>query len=747
MRSLKSVSHRHAVVLTAVLAILCCAADTVRAESPLPAGRYTWRSVTVGAGGFVPNIIFSRAERGLAYLRTDMGGAYRWDEQLRRWTPLQDGNAVSSYMGIESIAPDPRDPDTVYLAAGMGRWGEAAIWRSTDRGANWQITSVPFKMGGNEDGRGLGERLAIDPNRTSTLLFGSRHDGLWRSTDSGASWGKVESFPHRGRGAPPPRQTHGGISFVLFGPAGTIYAAVADPADQHLYRSTDGGATWVAVPGGPGSEMLPVRADLDGQGNLYIAYATGIGPSGIKDGSLWRLATRTGQWTEITPDPPSEGGYMGISADRQQPGRLAVSSINRWHPGDTVWLSEDFGRSWSDLSRRSRRDISISPWLDFGQKEPEFGHWTAGLAIDPFAGGTIAYTTGATLYRTDDGMRQGTLVWRPWVKGIEQTAVITLVSPTGGANLISGFGDIGGFVHDSLDTSPPRIHLNPHLNNTNNLDYAGLAPNIVVRSGSRHDPGPDEASLAWSQDGGRTWRPLKAPKLQFEGEPARRFDTNGEAPITVTADGKTFVVATPVVLATDDHGRSWFKPAGLPQDLRAMADKADARLFYAVDFAGSRLFVSRDGARSFKPVAATGLPQQFSADAPRNREAQPVLQATPGRAGEIWMKLGGVLYRSRDAGQNFAAASDDGIAIDQFGLGMAAPGNDSPSLFAIGTRAGIRGVWRSDDGGASWLRINDDRNQWGLRFRAISGDPRIYGRVYVATDGRGILYGDPAPRD
>ena len=42
------------------------------------------------------------------------------------------------------------------------------------------------------------------------------------------------------------------------------------------------------------------------------------------------------------------------------------------------------------------------------------------------------------------------------------------------------------------------------------------------------------------------------------------------------------------------------------------------------------------------------------------------------------------------------------------------------------------------------LRINDDAHQWGLRFRAISGDPRRYGRVYIATDGRGLLYGDPA---
>lgn len=729
-------------------AALCCAALAAEAtQAAIRSEPYLWRNITVGGGGFAPNILFSRAEPGLAYLRTDMGGAYRWDGRAARWIPLQNSNAVSSYMGIESLAADPLNPDIVYLAAGMCFACESAILRSADRGASWRVVPVPFRMGGNEDGRGLGERLAIDPNQPETLMFGSRHDGLWRSDDSGNNWRQVEGFPHRGLGPPPPRSTHAGISFVLFDPASgrpgqgsrILYAALADPADQHLYRSADGGASWQAVRGGPSPEMLPVRADLDSAGKLYIAFATGIGPNGIKDGSVWRLATRSGDWADITPDPESEGGYMGVSVDRSTPGRLAVSSINRWRPGDTVWLSEDGGRSWTDLGPRSRRDTSATPFLNWGGREADFGHWTAGLAIDPFAGGTIAYTTGATLYRTDDARKHGQLLWRPWVRGIEQTAVITLISPTSGAPLISGFGDIGGFVHDRFDRSPRRMHLDPKLNNTNNLDYAGLAANVVVRSGSRHDPDPDEhSSLGWSEDGGRSWRPLDVPSIA-----GRRHDLNGEAPITVSADGKTLVVATPVVMATSDRGRSWFAPRGLPPGVSVVADKADPKRFYAIDFAASRLLASRDGARSFRPLAATGLPGNFSSDRPRNRESQPVLQASPGRAGEIWLRLGGKLLYSRDAGASFGQASGGDIAVELFGLGRAAPGRDTPALYVTGTKSGIRGVWRSDDGGASWARINDDAHQWGLRFRAISGDPRIYGRVYVATDGRGIVYGDP----
>jgi hypothetical protein len=47
--------------------------------------------------------------------------------------------------------------------------------------------------------------------------------------------------------------------------------------------------------------------------------------------------------------------------------------------------------------------------------------------------------------------------------------------------------------------------------------------------------------------------------------------------------------------------------------------------------------------------------------------------------------------------------------------------------------------------GASWVRINDDAHQFGM-LGTISGDPRIYGRVYVGTQGRGIVYGDLSHR-
>ena len=67
---------------------------------------------------------------------------------------------------------------------------------------------VSFRMGGNEDGRGVGERLAVDPNDNRVLFFGSRHEGLWKSTDCAATWKKVETFPLKGLGNPQRGQPH-----------------------------------------------------------------------------------------------------------------------------------------------------------------------------------------------------------------------------------------------------------------------------------------------------------------------------------------------------------------------------------------------------------------------------------------------------------------------------------------------------------------------------------------------------------
>lgn len=737
------ISRRTVLAAPGALAAPSLARFARPAERPAD-GPYQWQNVTVGAGGFAPGIVFSPVQRGLAYLRTDMGGAYRWEDGAGTWTPLQDGMADGNMFGIESVAADPRDSDIVYLAAGTYRREPAAILRSGDRGRSWTVASVPFRMGGNEDGRGLGERLAINPHRTATLLFGSRHDGLQRSDDAGRSWQTVTAFPHAGLGLPAERgPTHAGIAFVVFdgrGGSRRVFAGVADPGAGRVFRSDDGGGSWSAVAGGPDA-LLPLKAAIDGSGALYVTWGNGVGPNGVTAGSVWRLDA-DGRWADITPDKSpdaSAGGYMGVALDRSRPGHLLVTTINRWQPGDTVWRSTDGGRSWTDLRARSVRDVSASPFLKQGNDHAEFGHWTAGLALDPFEGRRAAYTTGATVYVTDDIGAAGAIRWRPWVRGIEQTAIISLLSPTApGVPLVSGFGDIAGFAHDDLARSPGRMHLNPQLTNTNNLEQAGLAPAVLVRSGNRHANQPVDATLARSTDGGRNWSPVRA---QLAGRP--REDLDGNAHLIVGADGRTLLVATPTPLVSTDAGETWEAVNGLPERGRAVADKADGRMFYAVDFATGRFLVSNDGGRSFAASITTGLPADLSPARPRNRETPFPLVAELGHRGRLWMNIGPDIFHSNDGGRRWRQTSGT-VRADLFAIGRPAPGQEAPTLFVAGTAGGVRGLFRSTDAGDRWTRIDDDAHRWGHRYRVLAGDPKRFGRLYVGTDGRGVLYGDPS---
>jgi len=80
--------------------------------------------------------------------------------------------------------------------------------------------------------------------------------------------------------------------------------------------------------------------------------------------------------------------------------------------------------------------------------------------------------------------------------------------------------------------------------------------------------------------------------------------------------------------------------------------------------------------------------------------------------------------------------------VDAFGFGKPAEGRRGPTLFVAGRLAGRQGIFRSIDSGSHWLRINDAAHRYG-RITHLVGDPRVFGRLYLATSGRGIVYAEP----
>ena len=65
------------------------AANAAEADSSQTVLNTDWSygQVEIGGGGFVPGV-FSTCEENVYYARTDVGGAYRWDEAAQQWKSL-----------------------------------------------------------------------------------------------------------------------------------------------------------------------------------------------------------------------------------------------------------------------------------------------------------------------------------------------------------------------------------------------------------------------------------------------------------------------------------------------------------------------------------------------------------------------------------------------------------------------------------------------------------------------------------
>jgi photosystem II stability/assembly factor-like uncharacterized protein len=741
--------------------LLLYAIPASAAEKP-KAVPYTWKSVQIVGGGFVDGIVFHPTAKNVCYARTDMGGAYRRNAKTRRWEPMLDWVPYKdlNLMGVESIAVDPSDPSKVYLACGTYTAPDVpdgAILRSSDQGHTFQRTNVPIKFGGNEAGRGNGERMAVDPNDGRILFLGTRHRGLWKSTDGAVTWNKVDSFPADVLKLSPeeaklPAWSGGGrssIVFVVFDPASgakgkasqTLFTGVSVMGKPSLYRSQDGGGTWKAVRGQP-TQYRPNHAVLASDGNLFITYGTDPGPMQMMDGGVWKLDTKSGAWTDITPDKPGKErkfGYAAVAVDAKDPKVVIASSFYR-PKGEDVFRSTNGGATWKPVfGSGGVMDYRLAPYV----RDTDI-HWLFDVEIDPANSDHAMFTTGYGGWETYDLTNLDKNLathWSVMSPGIEETVALALYSPSKGAQVITAVGDYSGFVHWDLDKPAPDGNPKPpFLGNTHDVSGGDLNPNVIVKIGR---PRPGSLNLGYSLDGGKTWR-----------EPALVPDPKTkEGHIAVSSYGGTWVwtARDHVPYVTADRGATWTACAGLPKDTRVVADRVNPRRFYGMALFEGKLFESVDGAAHFteRPlVLSDGLPKRGGnrADNRSNRGddrgGQDRIYATPGREGDLWLAAFNGLYHSSAKGFDRMPAVEE---IHAFGFGKAAPKAKYAALYLVGTVQGQRGFFRSTDSGATWVRINDDQHQWGLVLH-ITGDPKKFGRVYVGTHGRGTFYGDPVRR-
>ncbi len=654
------------------------AASPSPAPSP-PFSRLGWRSVGPAiSGGRVSAVVGSAHDPFLYYVGAAGGGVWKTENGGATWAPVfdqqdvgsigaialdpasddvvwvgtgetnprndvtfgtglynsRDGGKSWTYAGlaktmqISKIIVDPRDPRRIVVAA-MGDFfadsPDRGVYRSTDGGRTWQKTLYLGPQTGASD-------IAADPADPSvlyagmwqfrrlpwTFTSGGPQDGLYKSTDGGATWKQLT-----GNGLPSGITGRIGLAVAASEPR-RVYALI-ESQDGILWRSDDAGAAWklvskdtlvdqrpfyfthVAVDPKDANHVYGVSEMLseskDGgrtfkaiAHNVHVDYhAIWIAPNDPKrvivgeDGG-YALSVDGTHWSDGENLPIGQIYHIGY--DDETPYRLCVAlqdnnafcgpsnaldprgNPNRdWERvvgGDGMWAwpdPADPNTIWTDLQdgnvstydRRAQRSTFVQPWL--------------GTALQNFdiAGARYRFNWDSPI------------AFAPW-----------------DPHTVWYGGDVVFATHDRGRTwraiSPDltrnvKAHQRPS-GGPLALDVSGAeyTDTILDIEGSPRDRGEiwvgtDDGYVQMTRDDGLHWRNVTPPGILPNG----RFETVAPSPLQ---SGTAYAVydrhevgdRTPYAFVSHDFGRTWRSiAAGLPSGEEARAirpDTADPNLVY-----------------------------------------------------------------------------------------------------------------------------------------------------------------------
>jgi photosystem II stability/assembly factor-like uncharacterized protein len=387
---------------------------------------------------------------------------------------------------VRSIAFDPLNSSTLYCGSVSG-----GVWKSTNSGASWNVlndAAANLVIGG----------LAVDPTNGNTIYAATGEGyfnvdwltgvGVLKSTDGGANWVVQSNFAT-------PNATFG-INYmnrIVIRPdaPNTVFVGMLGG----IWKTTNGGTSWVRLNAG----VTSVRCmDLIMHPTMYdIMYST-FGHFSI-DG-IYKTTNGGTNWNKLTTGLPAAGYQrINIAMSKSSPSTLyAAFDDSATHDTFNIYKSTNDGASWSVLTKPSNP-------VDGGSHLGAQGWYNNCIAVHPTDPNTVLIG-GINLYKTTNGGATWTMKtnWYSWLtyQVVHADQHIIAYDPSNPA--IVYFGNDGG-MYKSTDGGETFSMINANLGITQ--FYSGaIHPTLDVYYGGTQDNGTLRSGPARMGDGVRRRR-------------------------------------------------------------------------------------------------------------------------------------------------------------------------------------------------------------------------------------------------
>lgn len=750
-----------------------------------------WGAVEIGGGGFVSGIVTGQKEM---YLRTDVGGAYKYNYETNRWEQLLSflNEADRGLLSVSGIAIDPTDDDTVYFLCGCAYFSDArtVIFKTTDGGKTFTRSDVTdmIQCHANGDGRECSEPIAVDPDNPNIIYAGgdvtAGDSCLIKSTDGGETWKPVKGYDdlgmytndvkwplwteHIARGTGSGEyQTQNGVASIHI-ENGKVYVGTSITGQTNVHVADVETDEFTELSADLPTANYPVTISSDYNGNIFVTYIAGLAFSGSAGGA-YKYNVASGEVTDISP---SGNAFGMITADKSDPNKLVARTCGVWSDqwfekewtdnsiawGDHFFRSTDGGATWTNITPGQQKGqytdnhYFVSEPIDINGYEWIYGkacHWGSGILIDPRNPDKILMTSGNGVFACDNVWDEKGIQFYFDPAGVEEVVALDMVSVPGGA-AYSAIGDYDGYKH--VDVNVIGIQHFPNMGSTGAIAYCPQNPDVMVRFSENESKG------YYTTDGGDTWTAManaggsggKAAITQLEDDSYRIFHTSGYGKISYSDDfGGSWSDCsgikgskTPGVLVEPNQPNIVYAYAAQYNDYWASDTTKKEPTF---DDANYQLMVSTDYGATF---TATGICKYDQCDV-ANRIAY---------LGEGQIVLGAGwngAYISTDYGKTTTKLENVSYC-KTIGYGAPEKEGDVNTLYMYGKpqASDPEGLYRSQDSGDTWVLINSDKLYGGTgNGNFLVGDMNEFGTVYMSTVGCGIVYGkisdtpNPKPTD